>query len=323
LRHNPGRLAPSSIMLRTLKMHGMAQAVRRADRTGLPSLREARAAEFLSQLRERRRQAGQGKCASTAYQLKAGPASPSYRDLTGFRLRQQRGSNEGAPRVNCHRLRVPGRRSPMSSLVGGPGNRARRISPPRIGVQAHRAPSQMRVPPSSPPSNSSTLLNKRKLSGAKPGQNRRPASPTPISSSSTSLATCRFSGLPAEPCLFHLPEQSSIEARQRHHHHQSQPSGEWATVFGDPKDDDRGYSIVSTHRWPHPRNRKTTDSVFKNSSANRHQNPQKGGKPRNLTKRLTSKTIIKPGSVLNGNPGSVLAGKSTTSHSPKAFAKRV
>ena len=90
--------------------------------------------------------------------------------------------------------RLLARQNPGAMSLSRPA-RARRISPPRSASR----PSSITASASgsSPPSNSSTLSNKRSFR-ANPARSRR-GSPTPISSSSTSLATCR-SAPPAEPC---------------------------------------------------------------------------------------------------------------------------
>ena len=185
MRHDPASGA-IIIMLRSLKMHGMAQAVGELTEQGSPAFEAA--VPILSQLLKA--ETADREVRSTAYQLKAA-RFPNYRDLTGFDF--------ASSEVNEALLRQLHRCEFLEDahnvvLVGGPGTGKTHLAT-AIGVQAiehHRK----RVR-SSPPSNSSTLSNKRSFR-ANPARSRR-GSPTPISSSSTSLATCR-SAPPAEPC---------------------------------------------------------------------------------------------------------------------------
>src|SRR3984957_16521505 len=78
MRHNPASGA-IIIMLRTLKMHGMAQAVGDLTEQGSPAFEAA--VPILSQLLKA--ETADREVRSTAYQLKAA-RFPSYRDLAGF-----------------------------------------------------------------------------------------------------------------------------------------------------------------------------------------------------------------------------------------------
>ena len=185
MRHNPAAGA-IVIMLRALKMHGMAQAVGELTEQGSPAFEAA--LPILSQLLKA--ETADREVRSTAYQLKAA-RFPNYRDLAGFDFASSE-VNEALVR-QLHRCEFL-EDAHNAVLVGGPGTGKTHLAT-AIGVQAiehHRNASG-----SSPPSNSSTLSN-RKSTRASPA--RLPdGSRTPTSSSSTSLATCR-SAPPAAPC---------------------------------------------------------------------------------------------------------------------------
>ena len=78
MRHNPASGAVI-IMLRSLKMHGMAQAVAELTEQGSPAFEAA--LPILSQLLKA--ETADREVRSTAYQLKSA-RFPPYRDLTGF-----------------------------------------------------------------------------------------------------------------------------------------------------------------------------------------------------------------------------------------------
>ena len=101
MRHNPAAGAVV-IMLRSLKMHGMAQAVGELTEQGSPAFEAA--LPILSQLLKA--ETADREVRSTAYQLKAA-RFPTYLDLTGFDFEQrgQRGAH-----TTASPLRVPGRR---------------------------------------------------------------------------------------------------------------------------------------------------------------------------------------------------------------------
>jgi hypothetical protein len=185
MRHNPAAGAVV-IMLRTLKMHGMAQAVGELTEQGSPAFEAA--VPILSQLLKA--ETADREVRSTAYQLKAA-RFPNYRDLAGFDFASSEVNEAFARKLHrCEFLED----AHNVVLVGGPGTGKTHLAT-AIGVQAieHIASASA----SSPPLNWSTPLNKRSF---RANQDRsQPGSPTPISSSSTSLAICR-SAPPAEPC---------------------------------------------------------------------------------------------------------------------------
>ena len=78
MRHNPASGA-IVIMLRSLKMHGMAQAVGELTEQGSPAFEAA--IPILSQLLKA--ETAEREVRSTAYQLKTA-RFPAYRDLNGF-----------------------------------------------------------------------------------------------------------------------------------------------------------------------------------------------------------------------------------------------
>src|ERR1700759_1550874 len=78
MRHNPASGA-IVIMLRQLKMHGMAQAVGELTEQGSPAFEAA--IPILSQLLKA--ETAEREVRSTAYQLKTA-RFPAYRDLNGF-----------------------------------------------------------------------------------------------------------------------------------------------------------------------------------------------------------------------------------------------
>ena len=186
MRHDPAAGAVV-IMLRALKMHGMAQAVGELTEQGSPAFEAA--LPILSQLLKA--ETADRDVRSTAYQLKAA-RFPSYRDLVGFDFASSE-VNEALVR-QLHRCEFLAD-AHNAVFVGGPGTGKTHLAT-AIGVQAiehHRK----RVRFFSCRSNSSTLSNKK---NTKENPGRSPdASAIPISSSSTSLATCR-SALPAGRC---------------------------------------------------------------------------------------------------------------------------
>ena len=78
MRHDPA-IAAIVIMLRELKMHGMAQAVNELAEQGAPAFDAAQ--PILSQLLKA--ETAEREVRSVAYQLKVA-RFPAYRDLTGF-----------------------------------------------------------------------------------------------------------------------------------------------------------------------------------------------------------------------------------------------
>src|SRR5258708_17814119 len=133
MRHNPAAGAVV-IMLRTLKMHGMAQAVGELTEQGSPAFEAA--LPILSQLLKA--ETADREVRSTAYQLKAA-RFPNYRDLAGFDFASSE-VNEALAR-QLHRCEFM-EDAHNVVLVGGPGTGKTHLAP-AIGVQAidpHRNP---------------------------------------------------------------------------------------------------------------------------------------------------------------------------------------
>jgi IstB-like ATP binding protein len=180
MRHNPAAGAVV-IMLRTLKMHGMAQAVGELTEQGSPAFEGA--LPILSQLLKA--ETADREVRSTAYQLKAA-RFPNYRDLSGFDFASSE-VNEALVR-QLHRCEFL-EDAHNVVLVGGPGTGKTHLAT-AIGVQAiehHRASASSR------PSNSSTPSNRRSFSESL-GRSLV-GSPIPTSSFSTNLAICRSAPL--------------------------------------------------------------------------------------------------------------------------------
>ena len=141
MRHNPAAGA-IVIMLRTLKMHGMAQAVGELTEQGSPAFEAA--LPILSQLLKA--ETADREVRSTAYQLKAA-RFPNYRDLAGFDFAS---SEVNEALVRAPSLRVPGgrpQRRPGRGTRNGQnpsrhGNRRSgdRTSPQTRPVLLHRRP---------------------------------------------------------------------------------------------------------------------------------------------------------------------------------------
>ena len=185
MRHNPAAGAVV-IMLRTLKMHGMAQAVGELTEQGSPAFEAA--LPILSQLLKA--ETADREVRSTAYQLKAA-RFPNYRDLTGFDFASSE-VNEALVR-QLHRCEFL-EDAHNVVLVGGPGTGKPHLAT-AIGVQAiehHRK----RVRFFSTVRSLVNALEQEEEPVERPARSRR-GSPTPISSSSMNSATCR-SAPPAE-----------------------------------------------------------------------------------------------------------------------------
>ena len=244
---------------------------------------------------------------STAYQLKAAPLSPNYRDLAGFDFASGE-VNEALAR-QLHRCEFLEDAHNIIVLVGGPGAGKTHLAT-AIGVQAiehHRKRVGVFF---SARLNSSMLFEQEKLQG-KPGQII--ARLTPLRSRHP-----RRARLPAVQrvqqgaTLFHLLsklyERASVIITT---HNLS--FGEWATVFGDAKMTTT--STRSSHPpLPHPRNRRRSFQ-FKNSSA-------KAAKPCNGTASTTTEipdpeTIIKPGQFSMETQGQISAEIDIRSVAPK------
>ena len=142
MRHNPASGA-IVIMLRSLKMHGMAQAVSDLTEQGAPAFETA--VPILSQLLKA--EMAEREVRSTAYQLKAA-RFPAYRDLAGFDfassevnealVRQlQRGEDGGA--AQQRRQRQKARRPLPRPRLQGHGPPAAHPGGETVGHQAHHA----------------------------------------------------------------------------------------------------------------------------------------------------------------------------------------
>jgi len=126
MRHNPAAGAVI-IMLKSLKMHGMAQAVGELTEQGAPAFEAA--IPILSQLLKA--ETAEREVRSTAYQLKTA-RFPAYRDLNGFDFSSSE-INEALVR-QLHRCDFIEQANNIV-LVGGPGTGKTHIAT-AIGVQA-------------------------------------------------------------------------------------------------------------------------------------------------------------------------------------------
>ena len=126
MRHDPAAGA-IIIMLRSLKMHGMAQAVGELTEQGSPAFEAA--LPILLQLLKA--ETADREVRSTAYQLKAA-RFPNYRDLTGFDFSSSE-VNEALAR-QLHRCEFL-EDAHNVVLVGGPGTGKTHLAT-AIGVQA-------------------------------------------------------------------------------------------------------------------------------------------------------------------------------------------
>jgi DNA replication protein DnaC len=126
MRHNPTAGAVV-IMLRALKMHGMAQAVGELTEQGSPAFEAA--LPILSQLLKA--ETADREVRSTAYQLKAA-RFPNYRDLAGFDFASSE-VNEALVR-QLHKAEFLDDVHNVV-LVGGPGTGKTHLAT-AIGVQA-------------------------------------------------------------------------------------------------------------------------------------------------------------------------------------------
>lgn len=126
MRHDPA-IAAIVIMLRELKMHGMAQAVTELAEQGAPAF--AAAQPILSQLLKA--ETAEREVRSVAYQLKIAKF-PAYRDLAGFSFAHSE-VNEALVR-QLHRCEFLEDANNVV-LVGGPGTGKTHIAT-ALGVQA-------------------------------------------------------------------------------------------------------------------------------------------------------------------------------------------
>ena len=126
MRHDPA-IASIVIMLRELKMHGMAQAVTELAEQGAPAFEAAQ--PILSQLLKA--ESAEREVRSVAYQLKVA-RFPTYRDLAGFDFSHSE-VNEALVR-QLHRCEFLENANNVV-LVGGPGTGKTHIAT-ALGVQA-------------------------------------------------------------------------------------------------------------------------------------------------------------------------------------------
>ena len=126
MRHNPASGA-IVIMLRSLKMHGMAQAISELTEQGAPAFETA--VPILSQLLKA--EMAEREVRSTAYQLKAA-RFPAYRDLNGFDFASSE-INEALVR-QLHRCEFL-QDAHNVVLVGGPGTGKTHVAT-ALGIQA-------------------------------------------------------------------------------------------------------------------------------------------------------------------------------------------
>ena len=202
MRHNPAAGA-IIIMLRSLKMHGMAQAVGELTEQGSPAFEAA--LPILSQLLKA--ETADREVRSTAYQLKAA-RFPNYRDLTGFDFSSSE-VNEALVR-QLHRCEFL-EDAHNVVLVGGPGTGKTHLAT-AIGVQAiERHRKRVRF-------FSTVEPRTRKASGKARTDRGAPHPLRPRHPRRTRLPPVqRFRRSLALPSL-----EQALRAHQRHHHNQSQ-----------------------------------------------------------------------------------------------------
>ena len=126
MRHDPAAAA-ITIMLRSLKMHGMAQAAAELTEQGAPAFQSA--VPILSQLLKA--ELAEREVRSIAYQLKAA-RFPTYKDLTGFDFT---GSQLNEALVRQLHAGAFMEKADNVVLVGGPGTGKTHVAT-ALGVQA-------------------------------------------------------------------------------------------------------------------------------------------------------------------------------------------
>jgi DNA replication protein DnaC len=126
MRHDPAAAA-ITIMLRSLKMHGMAQAAAELTEQGAPAFQSA--VPILSQLLKA--EIAEREVRSIAYRLKAA-RFPTYKDLTGFDF-----SNSQLNEALVRQLHAGAFMDSADNivLVGGPGTGKTHVAT-ALGVQA-------------------------------------------------------------------------------------------------------------------------------------------------------------------------------------------
>ena len=268
MRHNPAAGAVV-IMLRALKMHGMAQAVGELTEQGSPAFEAA--LPILSQLLKA--ETADREVRSTAYQLKAA-RFPNYRDLAGFDFASSE-VNEALVR-QLHRCEFL-EDAHNVVLVGGPGTGKTHLAT-AIGVQAiehHRK--RVRFFSTVELVNA---LEQEKHQG-KPGQiaGRLAYSDLVILDELGYLPFSASGGA----LLFHLLEQA-LRAHQRHHHDQPELRRMGHRVRR--RQDDDGAARPPHPSLPHPRNRKRQLPLQKQLGEGRQTHQ---GETAKLDERLTLK----------------------------------
>ena len=126
MRHDPAAAAVT-IMLRSLKMHGMAQAAAELAEQGAPAFQGA--IPILSQLLKA--EMAEREVRSIAYQLKAA-RFPTYKDLAGFDFASSQLSEALVRQLHAGAFM---KKADNVVLVGGPGTGKTHIAT-ALGVQA-------------------------------------------------------------------------------------------------------------------------------------------------------------------------------------------